>query len=119
MLEPVRVTGEAVLMTKPLAVMLFPIFTALAVVLALVIVTTPRRVVVPPPPSSVTAPAVPALRERVWAPAFAALTTELEPEKEMFAPAATAPPFVLSRVTEADKREALKRVMDPPAEVMF
>ena len=57
---PVRVVGDAVLMEKEFAVILLAIFTALAVVLALVMMTAPRRVVAPNAAPNVTDPLVPA-----------------------------------------------------------
>ena len=60
-----------------------------------------------------TAPAVPALRLRVWVP----LIVEPEPEKVMSLPAAVPPALVVSMVMAAANVVGPVRVMAPPAEV--
>src|SRR4029077_16710282 len=99
----VSVAGEAVLIVNELAVILSAIFTALAVVLALVTVTAPRAVVAPKVPPKVTDPLVPANKVSAWALAAVPSMNEVEVGNKISLPPADPPPLVVSAMTGAAK----------------
>lgn len=110
-----NVAGTAFVIVKEFAVILAPRLTLL-VPAADEMRTAPRRAVPPSAPERVAAPPVPPFSVRACAPAEVPLTVL---EKEMLAPDALAPPFVVSATRLEAKVTGPVIPMAPPPVVIF